>query len=101
VQEWAVVGSGGSLGTFGTLQVDHELFRNIRLMARAHATEYDYNGVARKDLIATWDAGVTYLMNRRIGVDLTATRLEQWSSGAAKGPDFADDRVTLALTVQY
>jgi hypothetical protein len=101
VQEWAIVGSGGSLGTLGSVQVDHELWRNLRLTASTRLAEYDYRGVDRRDLVVASQAGATYLMNRRVGLSLNYTRLQQWSSGAQKVPDFADNQVALALTLQY
>jgi hypothetical protein len=101
VGDAGVPGSAGYLTTNGSLQVDHELLRNLILTANAWAGEDRYNGVVRTD--HRYGAGVSgnWLITRHFGLELAYTYSNQRSSGAAKGPSFADNRVSLNATLQY
>jgi len=100
VEDSVVVGAGGFLSTTASLQVDHELLRNVILTGQvAHAND-DFRGVDRTD--SRWLGAVsgTYLMNRYVGVGLSYSYMDQGSSGLDRGREFTVQKVALSLVLQ-
>jgi hypothetical protein len=63
----------GAAGNFQTdlgLRVDHELMRSVLVNARVGWRRDDFQGTNREDDTLRAGAGITYQLNRNIGVDL-------------------------------
>ena len=82
-------------------QVDHELLRNVILTGKVDYSHDDFRGIDRKDDRFGISAGATYLMNRRVGVNLLYTLLKQDSGGVNAGPVYTVNRVSASLVLQY
>jgi hypothetical protein len=87
-------------GTAGG-QVDHELLRNLILTGAAKFVQDDYQGIARHDKIYDVTVSGDYLVDRNVGLHLAYDNLTQDSTGALRGVNFNDNRVTLSATLQY
>jgi hypothetical protein len=101
VGDAGVPGSAGFLLSNASVQIDHELLRNVILTASGTASTYQYNGVNRTDDL--YGAGVSgnWLITRHIGITLAYTYTDQKSTGLQAGPSYEDDRVMLAVNLQY
>lgn len=100
VEDSVQFGAGGFLSSSATVQVDHELLRNVILSGTFAYSDDSFKGVDRTD--KRWLAGVsgTYLMNRYIGLSLGYTYLDQSSSGLDRGREFTVQKVALSLVLQ-
>jgi hypothetical protein len=100
VEDSVQFGAGGFLSSAATVQVDHELLRNVILSGTFAYADDQFKGVDRTD--KRWLAGVngTYLMNRYVGLSLGYTYLDQSSSGANRGREFTVQKVALSLVLQ-
>jgi hypothetical protein len=101
VQDSIVIGAGGYLASTASLQVDHELLRNLILTANFTYEDDDYIGISRTDERTSESIGGTYLMNRGVGLNVTYQHLENSSSGTLAGLNFDDNRVVAGLTFHY
>lgn len=101
VEPTTLVGSPSEVTASLGGQVDHELLRNLILTGGARYVLDDYQGVARHDRIGEFTVSGDYLMNRNIGLHLAYDYLTQESTGAARGVNFNDNRITLSTTLQY
>jgi hypothetical protein len=101
LQDSPVGGSPIYISGVASLQIDHELLRNLLLTGRVGYENDNYRGIDRTDTQTTAYVGAKYLMNRLVGFTLGYTYLDQSSSGAAKGPKFGDNRVTLSTTLKF
>lgn len=101
VEDSAIVGSGGYLSTSLGLQIDHELRRNVIVGAQASYGQDDYEGLDRKDDRLGASVSTTYLVNRHLGLSLTASHFEQDSSGAASGASFNINKLMVSLVTQF
>jgi hypothetical protein len=101
VEDSAIAGSGGYLSTGGSIQIDHELLRNLIVSANLNLATDDYEGIDRSDDRFTASIGASYFMNRRLGVSVTASRYDQSSSGAAAGTEFGQNRLMVSLVTQF
>ncbi|WP_421729254.1 outer membrane beta-barrel protein [Brevundimonas sp.] len=101
VEDAGVNGAGGYLASSAGVRVDHELRRNIILGAGLSYTFDDYEDIDREDERLNLSANATYLVNRRLGVSLAASRLDQSSDGVAPGRDFTVNRLTVSLVGQF
>ena len=112
VADSALAQSPAYLLTSTDIRVDHELLRNVILLATAGYSQADYEGVDRTDSRPFAQAGVTYLMNRAISWKLLYSVLHQSSSGSgdipgvpgaeiAAGRSFTDNQITLTATARY
>jgi hypothetical protein len=81
-------------------RVDHELRRNIILSAGATGGRREFSGVDREDDYLIADAGVEYLLNRRVALSARYIREEVESSGAAAFRDFEVNRFSLGLSLR-
>lgn len=87
--------ASGILRTGVTLEVQHELRRNIILFGNAGYTRDDFEGVNRTDDIYVAGAGIEYLINRNISLDLDYRFSKRDSDDDA---DFDRNIVTLGIT---
>lgn len=81
-------------------RVDHELRRNIILSAGASGGRREFSGVDREDDFLFADAGVEYVLNRRVALSARYTREEVESNGAAAFRDFEVNRFSLGLSLR-
>jgi hypothetical protein len=100
VQDAAVNFSAGYVTTGGTVQIDHELRRNIILSLVGGYSADDYSGIDRKD--DRWNVGLSanYLVNRYMGLVLSGGHSSQRSSGTNRFVNYDDNKVTLTLVLQ-
>lgn len=89
-----------SLYTNGSVRVDHELLRNLLLNVSAGYDREDYSGIDRSDRRWRVGVGADYFISRSVGVQARYIRQEQSSSGADRAPNFGENRLTVALTLQ-
>jgi hypothetical protein len=101
VGDSGIIGAAGFVNTTGGLQIDHELLRNLILTGTASYTNDKYNGIGRNDNIWGVGASANWLLNRRVGLTLAYQYANQQSSGALRGPQFSDNRVTLSTVLQF
>jgi hypothetical protein len=101
IEDSGLAGSGGYLSTAVGVRLDHELRRNVLLNADLSVARDEYEDIGREDERVQASVGGTYLLNRNLGVSLTAGRFEQTSSGAAAGVDFEVNRLTATLVAQF
>lgn len=101
IEDSGIVGSGGYLSNGVGLAVDHELLRNVILSANTNFSRDEYNGIDRNDDRFSIAAGGTYLLNRNLGVSVTASHLKQSSDGANAGVKYNVNRVMLSLVSQF
>jgi len=100
VEESATLTASGYLDTRLTAQVDHELRRNVILTARAGFEDAEYKNIDRRDRFWSGSVAANWLINRRLGLAATYSRLSQESSGAVRRPDFNVNRFIVSLVVQ-
>lgn len=101
IEDSGIAGSAGYLSTSVGARIDHELLRNVLLNAEVSFSSDDYEGIDREDDRRQYSVGGTYLMNRNVGLSVSASRFEQTSSGVAGGVDFAVNRLALTLVAQF
>lgn len=101
VRDATVPGAGGFLsGDYG-LQIDQELLNNLIVTARLGYGRDEYKGIDRDDKRTTGYLGANYLLNRNVGFTLAYDYLKQESKGAAVGPTFEDNRLSLSSSLQF
>jgi len=101
VEDAGVINSAGYLTTTGGVQVDHELLRNLILGADFTGGRDQYEGIDRTDNHLAAGLSAKWLVNRRVGVTFTYAFTDQRSEGAASGPSFKDNRVTLSTALRF
>lgn len=82
------------------MTVDHELRRNVVLSAGVSLGEDDYGDIDRVDERFGVSAGVTYFMNRNVGVRGSWNYTEQDSSGAAGNQDYERNTFGISLVLR-
>jgi hypothetical protein len=101
IEDSGIAGSGGYLSSSAGVRIDHELRRNVLLNADASLSRDDYEGIAREDDRLQVSVGGTYLLNRNLGISVSASHFEQTSSGLAAGSEFDVNRLTATLVAQF
>lgn len=101
VEDTPVAGAGAFVANNASLAIDHELLRNLILNARLTWSRDTYEGVDREDARFGASLGATYLVNRNLGLSVSATTLETRSVGAARDQDFTVNRLAVALVAQF
>ena len=101
IEEAVAPGSPGYLSNNIGGSIDHEVLRNLLLSASAGYGKDNYEQIDRDDKRKTFSATATYLMNRRVGLFLTYSYLEQDSSGVAKGASFKDNKLIASVALQF
>jgi hypothetical protein len=101
VSDSAAPGSAIFIAGATSLQVDHELLRNLILTGRLGYEDDAYQAVARDDHILNGYAGARYMLNRYVGLTVGYTYLKNTSTGAAKGPQFDVNRIMASLNLHF
>jgi len=101
IEEAVATGSQGYISNTIGATVDHELLRNVLLSGQATYGKDEYQTIDRGDKRTGASAGVTYLLNRNVGVFLTYTYLKQKSSGAQRGSSFDDNKLAASIALQF
>lgn len=101
VEDSALPGSGGHLASRASLRIDHELRRNLILSGHVQYVRDAYADLDRIDARASAGLGAAYRLNRRLGVNVTAFRLEQSSTGLNRGVQFSVDQLLVSLVNQF
>ena len=101
VEDAERVGAAGALSSRFGLTVDHELLRNLILTARLGWRRQAFNDADRRDRRFTAALEAVYLINRRYGVSLTASREQRLSQGTAAGAAFEINRLAGALVARF
>jgi hypothetical protein len=92
--------SSGYVTTNGSVEVDHELLRNIILMAQtSYATDH-YQGIDRNDGRRSFQIGGSYLLNRSMSIGLHYNHIGVTSSGVDRLNVYQVNRVLLTLVLQ-
>jgi hypothetical protein len=100
VEDSVVIGAGGFLSSSASLQVDHELLRNVILTGQLAYSQDEFEGVDRQDDRLLGAISGTYLLNRYIGLGLSYSYLDQTSEGLDRGREFTVQKVALSLVLQ-
>lgn len=100
VEDSAYQGAGGYFATGGSLRVDHEFRRNILLMGFADYEQQDFSQVDRTDEVFTISAGITYLLNRSVGLNANIGHTERESEGADRFRSFSETRASIGVVLQ-
>jgi hypothetical protein len=101
VQDSDILGAGPYLSSNYTLQLDHELLRNLVLTGNFTYGNDVYQGYDRTDDRYIFSAGGTYLLTRTIGLNLKYTHYVQDSYGTERGLDFVINSAVVSLTYQF
>ena len=101
IRDTGLLFSPASISTYGGVQIDHELLRNVILTAKYDYSHDDFRGIFRVDQRHSASAGAVYLLNRRLGINLLYTLLKQDSAGVNAGAVYTVNRVSASLVVQY
>ncbi len=101
VDDSVIIGSAGYLTTDATVQVDHELLRNVILSGNVLTGEDQYKGISRTD--SRWGAGVSanWLLNRHVGLTVGYAYTDVDSTGADRGSSYKDNRVSISAQLQF
>lgn len=83
-----------------SVRVDHELQRNIILSAGVAFGDRDYEIIDRDDEFMRADAGVEYIMNRRLAFHLRYRHEELESNGVNRYRDFDQDVVSAGVSLR-
>jgi hypothetical protein len=83
-------------------RVDHELRRNIILMAAANVGEREYatDIIDRTDDIRGYEVGLDYMLNRRVAVEARYEYDEVESNGVDEGRDYDVSTVSVGLSLR-
>lgn len=82
-------------------RVDHELQRNVLLTGGVSFGEREYEGgFDRNDEYFSGDAGVEYIMNRRVAFNLRYRHEELESNGANRYRDFDQDVISAGVSLR-
>lgn len=100
VNDSAIAGSGGFLGTNFGVNVDHELRRNLILSAAVGWGNDDYFGIDREDSRWSLTGSATWFVNRHAGVRASLVHTDQDSKGLAGNQDFASNIVAVSLVLR-
>jgi hypothetical protein len=101
IEDSGIVGSGGYLSSAVGVRIDHELLRNVLVNAEASLSRDEYEGIDRDDDRFQVSVGGTYLLNRNLGISVSASHFEQTSEGLAAGSEFDVNRLTATLVAQF
>ncbi|CAN5416373.1 outer membrane beta-barrel protein [soil metagenome] len=101
IEDAVVPGVGAYLTTNTGLTVDHELLRNVILTGRLIYARDEYDDIDREDTRFGATLGGTYLLNRNVGVSVTASTLQTTSNGTNRDDDFTVNRLAVSLVTQF
>jgi hypothetical protein len=92
--------SSGYVTTNGSAEIDHELLRNVVLMARTMYAKDDYRGIDRSDDRWTFRIGGNYLLNRSMSISLHYDHINIASTGLDRLNGYQVNQVLLTLLLQ-
>jgi hypothetical protein len=99
VQESVDPGASGYLSTDVGLELEHELLRNLLLVASGRYTGRQYDGSDRRETLWQSSFGANYLANRRLQLRLQLVHRQQ--DGSNGGRDFTQTFVEQTVVLQY
>lgn len=99
VQESTQPGASGYLSTNTGLELEHELLRNLLLVAGSQQTRRDYDGVDRQETLWQHSFGANFLANRHVQLRLQVGYRDQDASGG--GRRFTQTFVEQAIVLQH
>lgn len=99
VEESTQPGASGYLSTTAALELEHELLRNLLLVAGSRLTQRDYDGIERQETLWQHSFGANYLANRHIQLRLQVYYRDQDASGG--GRRFTQKVVEQGIVFQY
>jgi hypothetical protein len=100
VEEAFLQGARTYVTTEASLQVDHELRRNVIVSAGARLGQREYEGIDRDDTVRGLQVGATYLVNRRVSVQAGYSFDAQTSDGARRDRDYDINRGFVGVRVR-
>ena len=92
--------SSGFITNNAGVEVDHELLRNVILMAKTFYARDDFRGIDRKDDRWTIRAGGNYLINRNLGASLYFDHIDISSAGVNRLNGYQVNQLLLSVTLQ-
>jgi hypothetical protein len=101
LEDAAITASPVYVAGIASLNVDHELLRNLILTGKAGYEDDTFKGVQRDDHRTTAYVGAKYLVNRVVGITLGYTYLDQRSMGAAQGTSYTNNIVSLSTSLKF
>ncbi|WP_440958167.1 outer membrane beta-barrel protein [Oceanicaulis sp. LC35] len=100
IQDAAIANSGGYVAQNLSVNVDHELKRNVIVSAGLSLGKDEYSGIDREDDRWSANAGVTYFMNRNVGVRASYTYVDQDSKGLAGNQDYSRNSFGISIVLR-
>lgn len=100
VRDAIVVGSPGYVASRLTAEIDHELLRNLILIARADLEKDDFSRIDRTDTLYHVGASALYTLNRSMVLTPSIDYSNRNSSGTQIGQRFNELRAGLSLTLR-
>lgn len=94
-------GVGAYLDSNATARADYELLRNLLITASVTYENDDFYGVSRTDDRNYETLTATYLMNRRISLNLSYQHQEDSSHGSLAGQSFNINSITAGVALRY
>ena len=90
-----------SVRTSAGARVDHELYRNVILSAKADYSTYDFEEVDRSDDVVDLELSGTYKMNRRAHLNAFLRHVDRDRGGSAFGGDqsFTADIIGVGIRI--
>jgi hypothetical protein len=95
-----IAGSSGFVATGGSVQVDHELFRYLLLSLGGEYEVDRYRGIDSSARVFRVGGGARYSLNRWLSLRCDISHGRRRVRGVSNGPDFAETRGLLTLTLQ-
>lgn len=100
VRDAIIFGSPGYTAARFAAEVDHELLRNLILVARADIENDDFSRIDRTDTLYHVGASALYTLNRQVVLTPSIDYSNRDSSGAQIGQRFNELRAGLSLTLR-
>ena len=100
VRDAIIIGSPGYTASRLGLEVDHELLRNLILIARGDVEKDDFARIDREDTLFHAGIGATYTINRSMVVAPSIDYSNRDSSGSRLGQRFNEVRAGISLTLR-
>jgi hypothetical protein len=99
VQEAVQAGAAGYLSTDLGVELEHELLRNLLLVASSRQVNRRYDGIDRQETLWQHSFGANYLTNRHLQLRLQVVHRQQ--DGTAGGREFTQTFVEQSIVLQH
>ena len=99
VQESILPGAAGYLSTDTALELQHELLRNLSLLAGARLVVRDYSGIEREETLRQYHLAASYMANRNLSVRWRVAYRDQEGDGG--GRQFTQTLVEQHIVLQF